>query len=85
MGQIRIEIFGISPDHGCDRRAKEGEKLYNRCKRLDCIDCRTYDFVQTLRQLGFSVGEANFIHYAGATTAEVVDDLRTNSRKKGQF
>jgi hypothetical protein len=82
MFEVRISLTG---KHGCDRAAKPGEKLYDRCKKLDCADCRTLDFVQQLRQYGgFTVGEATITHFAGSAT-EVVDDLLKNERVKGQF
>jgi hypothetical protein len=83
MGQFRIEVTGVG-GHGCDRTAKAGEKLYQRCGRFQCPDCMAYDFVQQLRVKGFAVEAATFTHWPGSTT-EVVDDLATNSRSKGSF
>lgn len=85
MGIIAMYIKAVNKEHGCDRKAMPGEKLFKRCRRLDCPDCLFLDFVQLLRQKGISVGEATFTHYAGAVTAEVVDDALTNTRKSGQF
>lgn len=51
MGAFSIQIVGVG-GHGCDRKAKPGEKLYGRCGRFGCPDCLTYDFVQRLRQAG---------------------------------
>lgn len=51
MGQFRIEIVGVG-GHGCERKAKAGDKLYGRCGRFNCPDCIAYDFVQRLRQAG---------------------------------
>ncbi len=89
MGIIAMHIKAVTKTHGCDRKAAPGDanggKLYGRCRRLDCPDCLFLDFVQTLRQKGISVGEAEFVHYAGAVTAEIVDDALTNTRKSGQF
>lgn len=51
MGAFRIEIVGVG-GHGCERKAKPGEKLHARCGRFNCPDCLAYDFVQRLRQAG---------------------------------
>lgn len=51
MGQFKIEIVGVG-GHGCERKAKAGEKLLGRCGRFNCPDCLAYDFVQRMRQAG---------------------------------
>lgn len=51
MGAFRIEIVGVG-GHGCERKAKPGEKLHGRCGRFNCPDCMAYEFVQQLRQKG---------------------------------
>lgn len=51
MGAFNINITGVG-GHGCDRKAKSGEKLYGRCGRFGCPDCMAHDFVQQLRQRG---------------------------------
>lgn len=51
MGAFNINITGVG-GHGCDRKAKPGDKLYGRCGRFSCPDCAAYDFVQRLRQAG---------------------------------
>jgi hypothetical protein len=51
MGAFNINITGVG-GHGCERKAKPGEKLYGRCGRFTCPDCAAYDFVQRLRQAG---------------------------------
>jgi hypothetical protein len=81
MGQFAVTIVA-NGGHGCDRRAKPGEKLYARCTRLDCPDCLSYDFVQMLRQKGNTPVTATFTHWPG-TEHEIVDDLITNTRKSG--
>lgn len=70
--------------HGCERRARPGEKLYGRCQKLTCSDCLTYDFVQQLRQKGYKVKVATFTHdpHDGQP---VVDDLLLNQRREGQL
>jgi len=83
MGQWRLEISAIG-GHGCERKARRGEKLYNRCGKFGCADCLAYDFVQMLRVKGFSVETARFIHFPGARQ-EVVDDLLSNERRMGEF
>lgn len=86
MGQFSIVINGVG-NHGCDRHSVEGEKLRTRCNRLTCVDCLTFDFVQSLRQKGFRLGDAEFTHHAGAVDPAnvVVDDLLGNTRKSGRF
>lgn len=51
MGAFNINITGVG-GHGCERKAKAGEKLHGRCGRFNCPDCLAYDFVQRLRQAG---------------------------------
>lgn len=51
MGAFNINITGVG-GHGCERKAKPGEKLHGRCGRFTCPDCAAYDFVQRLRQAG---------------------------------
>jgi hypothetical protein len=51
MGAFNINITGVG-GHGCERKAKAGEKLYGRCGRFTCPDCMAYDFVQRLKQAG---------------------------------
>ena len=51
MGAFNINITGVG-GHGCERKAKPGEKLHRRCGRFNCPDCMAYEFVQQLRQRG---------------------------------
>jgi hypothetical protein len=51
MGAFNINITGVG-GHGCERKAKAGEKLFGRCGRFTCPDCLAYEFVQRLRQAG---------------------------------
>ena len=51
MGAFRIDIMGVG-GHGCERKAKAGEKLFGRCGRFNCPDCMAYEFVQQLKQKG---------------------------------
>lgn len=51
MGAFNINIIGVG-GHGCERKAKPGEKLHGRCGRFTCPDCAAYDFVQRLKQAG---------------------------------
>lgn len=51
MGAFNINITGVG-GHGCERKAKPGEKLHGRCGRFTCPDCLAYDFTQRLRQAG---------------------------------
>jgi hypothetical protein len=51
MGAFNINITGVG-GHGCERKAKPGEKLHGRCGRFNCPDCLAYDFVQRLKQSG---------------------------------
>jgi hypothetical protein len=83
MGQFNINITA-NGGHGCERRARPGERLYARCQKLDCPDCLAYDFAQMLRQKGFVLVNATFVHWPG-TEQEVTDDLITNSRKAGHL
>lgn len=51
MGAFKIEIVGVG-GHGCERKAKEGEKLHGRCGRFNCPDCMAFEFTQQLMQKG---------------------------------
>lgn len=51
MGAFKIEIVGVG-GHGCERKAKPGDKLHGRCGRFTCPDCAAYEFVQRMRQSG---------------------------------
>lgn len=51
MGAFNINITGVG-GHGCERKAKAGEKLHGRCGRFSCPDCMAYEFVQRMRQAG---------------------------------
>src|SRR4051812_45210374 len=51
MGVFNINITGVG-GHGCERKAKPGDRLHGRCGRFTCPDCAAYDFVQRLRQAG---------------------------------
>jgi len=86
MGQFNITITAVGP-HGCDRKAKAGDKLYGRCQKMNCPDCLAYDFVQMLRQKGMQIDKAEFRHWPGSSS-EVVDDLLPaagGGRLRGQF
>jgi hypothetical protein len=51
MGAFNINITGVG-GHGCERKAKAGEKLHGRCGRFTCPDCMAYEFVQRMKQAG---------------------------------
>lgn len=51
MGAFKIEIIGVG-GHGCERKAKAGEKLHGRCGRFNCPDCMAYEYVQRMKQAG---------------------------------
>lgn len=81
MGQYKIEVTAVG-GHGCDRAAKEGERLMG-CRRRGCPDCDAAAFVEELRK-SQSVESATFTHWPG-TPGEVVDDMLAPARKKGNF
>ena len=87
MGSFNINITAVG-GHGCERKAKPGEKLYGRCGRFTCPDCMAYEFVQQLKQRGMFIGspdqKAEFTHWPGQQS-QVVDDMLTNERQSGQF
>lgn len=83
MGQFNISITAVG-GHGCERKAKTGEKLYQRCGKFGCPDCMAYDFVQQMKYRGAIIEEAKFTHWPNTPT-EVIDDLVNNQRLKGQF
>jgi hypothetical protein len=64
MGQFNVTITAIGPD-GCDRRSQPGDKLHGRCGKFGCPDCMSYDFVQQMRQKGFTIAEAQITHNFG--------------------
>jgi hypothetical protein len=45
----------------------------------------SYDFVQQMRQKGFTIAEAQITHNFGRKDHEVIDDLQRNERKSGSF
>jgi hypothetical protein len=67
MGAFNINITGVG-GHGCERKAKAGEKLHGRCGRFTCPDCMAYEFVQRMKQSGM-VREGDF-----AASIEVPED-----------
>lgn len=87
MGDFNINITATG-GHGCDRKAKEGEKLYARCRRMDCPDCLAHEFVEQLKHRGMfgssPAAKAELTHWPGQQ-GQVVDDMLTNTRKSGQF
>ena len=87
MGAFNINITGVG-GHGCERKAKAGEKLWSRCGKYTCPDCMAYDFVQQMKQKGMfgnsTEDKAEFTHWPGKPD-QVVDDLLTNTRKDGHF
>ncbi len=86
MGTFNSSITG-SGGHGCERRARAGDKLWGRCGRFTCPDCLAYDFVQRLKQGGYfshNEAKAEFTHWPGQDS-EVVDDLLANERRRGTF
>jgi hypothetical protein len=87
MGTFNINITAVG-GHGCDRKAKQGEKLYARCGRFDCPDCMAHELVQRMRQRGMfgnsSQDSAVLTHWPGEPS-EVQDDMLKNERVKGQF
>ena len=86
MGDYNINITA-SGGHGCERKAKAGDKLYGRCGRFSCPDCAAYDFVQRIKQnggFGGPTAQALFTHWPGQDS-QVVDDMLLNERLTGQF
>jgi hypothetical protein len=86
MGDFNINITATG-GHGCERKAKAGDKLYGRCGRFSCPDCMAYEFVQQLKQRGmlaFNTSKAELTHWPGQS-GQVVDDLLLNERKEGSF
>ena len=80
MGTYRIEIENVG-GHGCKREPKEGERVYG-CRRMDCPDCITADFVERLCRGGAgSAGnlKATFTHWPG-DPSQVVDRITVNER-----
>lgn len=92
MGAFKIEIVGVG-GHGCDRRAKKGDKLFARCGRYGCPDCEAYDFVQRLRQKGmlrdgdsaYSVNVEKDTPAHNAVLARIAGREPTNSQRGTQY
>lgn len=61
MGDFRI-VIEATGGHGCDRKAKEGEKLVG-CGRMDCPDCVTAAFVSQMQRLSMRPFVASFTHW----------------------
>jgi hypothetical protein len=71
MGAFNINITGVG-GHGCERKAKAGDKLYGRCGRFSCPDCAAYDFVQRMKQSGM-VRETDPQAIGGANNVELAE------------
>lgn len=80
MGNFRIVIDAVG-GHGCQREKKDGEPVFG-CRRLDCPDCLTQEFVERLSKIG-TVNKAEFIHWPGEANS-VTDEfvLPTHQIKK---
>jgi hypothetical protein len=74
MGKWKIEIEGGPSDHGCDRRAIEGETLQS-CGRSTCPDCVVVETLSNLQRRGVMVEGATITHWPG-TPEQVVDHYR---------
>jgi len=90
MGEFNISITAVG-GHGCDRKAKEGERL-SGCGRMSCPDCEAKRFFEEAIRRGFGSATMRITHWPGTTT-EVVDEYSVapdglyviGTRVKGQF
>lgn len=62
MGLFRVELEATG-GHGCQREVGDGGTVYG-CRRMDCPDCITADYVERMKQ--FSGLEAKIIHWPDA-------------------
>lgn len=74
MGDWELKIEGGPSDHGCDRKAVEGETLQS-CGRSDCPDCMAVEVLSNLQRRGVTVKRATVTHWPG-TPESVVDEYR---------
>lgn len=81
MGNFRI-VINAAGAHGCMRESGDGDKVWG-CGRMSCPDCRTREFLDTLRRDGCLLNDASLIHWPDESL-QVVDDLLTRVRK-GNF
>jgi hypothetical protein len=63
MGLHRI-VIEASGGHGCQREKGDGEQVFG-CRRMDCPDCLTQEFVEKMRKIG-SVEKAELTHWPNA-------------------
>lgn len=85
MGNFRI-VIDAAGGHGCDRVAKVGEVLSGLlgCTAESCPDHQAAEFVKQLVARGAIVETASLTHWPGEPS-EVVDDIRSFIRMKGEF
>jgi hypothetical protein len=95
MGAFNINITGVG-GHGCERKAKPGDKLYGRCGRFTCPDCAAYDFAQRLRQAGMvregdtayqielSEDDPRVVAFKGARLVEAADENYVRAWEAGK-
>jgi hypothetical protein len=81
MGTFNVQVTAVG-GHGCQREVKDGQTVYG-CRRMDCPDCITREYVAQMQRSGASVSEAKLTHWPGEPS-QVVDDLLTRKRQ-GSF
>ena len=97
MGMSKIEVI-VTGSHGCDRKAKEGDRLGPLCDGKNCIDCITRRYVQQLKDAGCQLtGEligndgVTYVHGARMThwpydpNGGITDDLVAEKRVRNGF
>ena len=83
MGSFRIEIQAVG-GHGVDRTPKEGERVNFYKDGINTPDATAKQIVDMMTKLGYPIESAKLIHWPG-DAGEVVDDLLSDTREKGNF
>jgi hypothetical protein len=65
MGLYRVTVEATG-GHGCQREIGKDEGVIFGCRRMDCPDCITQEYVAKMKAAGQAVSKAEFIHWPNA-------------------
>ena len=64
MGLYRV-VLEATGGHGCQREIEPGKPFFG-CRRQDCPDCVTQEYVEKMKSIGQHVSKAELIHWPNA-------------------
>jgi hypothetical protein len=64
MGLYRV-VLEATGGHGCERNYGKGEKVLG-CRRMNCPDCITQEYIEKMRAAGQNISKAELIHWPDA-------------------